>query len=192
MLSPTLLGVIHLRHSSNFGARTRRQRVLVSGWRSFACRPILHHSHFGSSSVFCSMRSASSFCATCSPLGLRRTRRFCARADDCAPTRKRALERAVLSVARSACELHCIRALCDARRQTGHPSRQDISSRRDLAFVFTRFILSMLLDGAIIYVDLTLQTPNQAMQRTAGQRAASLSMTTTSPFQMTLALGGGG
>jgi hypothetical protein len=60
---------------------------------------------------------------------------FCPRADDCAPTRKRALERAVLSVARSACELHCIRALCGARRHTGHPSRQDISSRRHLAFV---------------------------------------------------------
>ena len=60
---------------------------------------------------------------------------FCARADGCAPTRERVLERAVLPVARSACELHGIRALCGARRRTGHPARQDLSSRCYLAFV---------------------------------------------------------
>jgi hypothetical protein len=38
-------------------------------------------------------------------------------------------------------------------------------------FRVTAFILSMLLDGAIIYIDLTLQTPNQAMQRTASSTA---------------------
>ena len=62
-------------------------------------------------------------------------RGFCARADGCAPTRERVLERVVLPVARSARELHRIRALCGARRCASHHSRQDLSARCYLAFV---------------------------------------------------------
>jgi hypothetical protein len=38
----------------------------------------------------------------------------------------------------------------------------------------------MLLDGAIIYIDLTLKTPNQGMQRTA-RRTAFYSMRVCHP-----------
>ena len=60
---------------------------------------------------------------------------FATRADGCAPTRERVLERAVLPVARSSRQLHRIRALCGARCRTSYPSRQQLSSRCYLAFV---------------------------------------------------------
>jgi hypothetical protein len=58
-----------------------------------------------------------------------------------------------------------IGAVCGARRRTGHPPRQHISSRR-----VTAFISSMLVDGAIMYGDLILQTPNQATHGNAEQK----------------------
>ena len=58
-------------------------------------------------------------------------------------------------------QLHRIRALCGARRRTSHPSRQDLSSRCYLAFVLLHLSYLCYFDGAIIYGDLTPQTPNQ-------------------------------
>ena len=134
MLSPTLLGVIicaaaavlegvlaGARCSSAAGAASHA--ALFSTIRALACHrfPVL-------CDVLRNFAPSAQHWACVALTG------FCARADGCAPTRERVLERPVLPVVRFACELHRIRALCGPRRRTGHPSREDLSSRCYLAF----------------------------------------------------------
>ena len=129
MLSPTVLGVIICAAAAVLEACTRRQRCSsAAGAASHAglfstIRTLARHRF----SVLCDVLRNFAPCAqhwACVALT-----GFCACPDGCAPTRERVLERVVLPVVRPAGELHRIRALYDLRRRTGHPSRQDLSSR---------------------------------------------------------------